>query len=363
MGGRSGAVRIPGEFTAATFGFAATMPLMPTTTTNPFVRAKVVAHSVYPGGPEIVSVQATGQRFILSELNTHRGLNKNSASSRAIPFPKQVQKIVDNLAYPEVWASEQKGMQGGDEIEHIEDWVDEEGVSRPGARSLWRMASAQAIWMARDLAALGVHKSLVNRLLEPFMWHTVILTGTAWENFFDQRCHPDAQPEIRVMAESIRTAIQNSTPRTLGEGEWHLPYVDDETRQELDSRDSRPRAEFGRHHENLLAQISAARCARVSYLTQEGKRDIDADLNLYLRLTDRQKDAIHAHSPIHWSPLEHVATPWPENRHPVGDLSFPSADGETLHLPNTDLPIIGNLLGWRSLRVEVESEKRVVTYR
>jgi len=336
------------------------MPLMPTTTTNPFVRAKVVAHSVYPGGPEIVSVQATGQRFILSELNTHRGLNKNSASSRAIPFPKQVQKIVDNLAYPEVWASEQKGMQGGDEIEHIEDWVDEEGVSRPGARSLWRMASAQAIWMARDLAALGVHKSLVNRLLEPFMWHTVILTGTAWENFFDQRCHPDAQPEIRVMAEAIRTAIQNSTPMHRNEGEWHLPYVGDDPHA---CEDAAARTTSEADYYAMLAKISAARCARVSYLTQEGKRDIAEDLKLYDRLTLRQQQVIADHSPIHWSPLEHVATPWPENRHPVGDLSFPSMDGTELHLPDTDLPIIGNLLGWRSLRVQVEAEKRVVTYR
>ncbi|NUS01975.1 MAG: hypothetical protein HOV97_05360 [Nonomuraea sp.] len=328
---------------------------MPTTTSsNPFVRAKVIAHSVYPGGPEIVSVQATGQRFILSELNTHRSLNKNSASSRAIPFPKQVQKIIDNLAYPEAWASEQKGMQGGGEIEHIEDWVAEDGVSRPGARTLWERASAQAIWMARDLAALGVHKSIVNRLLEPFMWHTVVLTGTAWENFFDQRCSPLAQPEIRVMAEAIRTAIQNSTPRELDEGEWHLPYVDLDTACEVSDR-SDSRRGTARFYERL-AKISAARCARVSYLTQEGKRDIKADLDLYAKLTTAK--------PPHWSPLEHVATPWPENRQEPGELSFPGMDGKVLHLPDTAaLPRIGNLLGWRSLRVQVEAEQGVVTYR
>ena len=46
-------------------------------------------------------------------------------------------------------------------------------------------------------------------------------------------------------------------------------------------------------------KISVARCARVSYLTHEGKRDIDADLALYDRLVSNG----------HMSPTEHAARP------------------------------------------------------
>jgi hypothetical protein len=64
-------------------------------------------------------------------------------------------------------------------------------------------------------------------------------------------------------------------------------------------------------------KVSAARCARVSYLTHDGKRDIEADLTLYDRLVEGG----------HWSPLEHVATP---NRYGMGSL--------------------GNFHGWEQLR-------------
>jgi hypothetical protein len=36
----------------------------------------------------------------------------------------------------------------------------------------------------------GVTKQICNRYLEPFMWHTVLVTSTEWENFFKLRC-PD----------------------------------------------------------------------------------------------------------------------------------------------------------------------------
>jgi len=49
-------------------------------------------------------------------------------------------------------------------------------------------------------------------------------------------------------------------------------------------------------------RVSAARCARVSYLTHQGLREIERDLELYERLrADR-----------HLSPFEHVATPAPD---------------------------------------------------
>ncbi len=152
----------------------------------------------------------------------------------------------------------------------------------------------------------GLHKQVSNRLLEPFMWHYVIVTATEWENFYQQRCNPAAQPEIRAVAEAMREAMENSTPHPVDYGDWHAPYVS---------------AEDDVHGEDML-KVSAARCARVSYLTHDGKRDLSKDIELYDRLT--------AATPMHASPLEHVARP---------------------QRPDED--VRGNLRGWRQLRHQV----------
>ncbi len=155
------------------------------------------------------------------------------------------------------------------------------------AKQIWLGARDAAIEHARRLLELKVHKQEVNRVLEPYLWHTVIVTATEWENFFTLRCAPSAQPEIRAAARSMREALFASSPRVVADGEWHLPLVqDDERSLDLESR----------------KKISAARCARVSYLTHEGKREIERDLELHDRLkSDR-----------HLSPFEHVATPAPD---------------------------------------------------
>ena len=54
--------------------------------------------------------------------------------------------------------------------------------------------------------------------------------------------------------------------------------------------------------ETQLCKLSVARCARVSYLTHDGKRDHAKDLELYERLLGGGANG-------HWSPFEHVATP------------------------------------------------------
>lgn len=312
------------------------------------IEAKVIADSISTDGVRLTTVQATSNRFILAEANTHRTWSRNSASSRAIPLAKQIKRIMEELAYPSVFPAEQKGMQGGEALSEEE---------QRAARIVWEDASEDARDAAETLGRLGVHKSVANRLLEPFMWHTMCITATAWENFFLQRCHPDAQPEIRLMAEAIRDAMAESTPQKLDPGEWHLPYVgdDEETLDQLAGKVDAP-APW-----DLAAKVSAARCARTSYLTQEGKRDIQADLDLYARLVERESLA----DPRHWSPLEHVATPWPQNRQDDyrHGLNFDGLDGINRYVSTSHLPRVGNLLAWRSLRTEEETRLGAVTFR
>lgn len=239
--------------------------------------AKVLLDSRAPSGARLTTLEVTFPRIVLAEFNTHRMLSRNSASSRAIPVQKQIERVERDPFVPIRWGREQRGMQAREELSEAE---------RRGAAEGWLSASAEAVRRARELRARGVHKQLVNRLLEPFMWHTVIVSATEWDNFFALRCHPDAQPEIREAAVLMRRARDASTPRLLLEHEWHLPLL----REDEDLSD---------YTLDARCQISIGRCARVSYLTHEGKRDPDADLALCARL--RQSG--------HMSPFEHVATP------------------------------------------------------
>lgn len=272
---------------------------------------RVVCDSIAPHGVRLVTVEATYPRFVHSELLTHRVFSRNSSSSRAIPIAKMIQRVIDDPVMPVSWGRNQRGMQAGAELS---------GDELAAAQAAWLRGRDAAVEVARTLAAAGLHKQVVNRVLEPWMWITVLITATEWDNFFAQRCHPDAQPEIRVAAELIRDAMAASTPTlrlgTIASDDaswWHLPYVTDEEKDAFELI--------------VLRRLSVARCARVSYLTHDGLRDIAADLDLYQRLRTAK--------PPHWSPFEHVA--------------------EVLSTPAH----IGNFRGWRQYRKHFPDESGV----
>lgn len=253
------------------------------------IYAKVIADSISPIGARLTTMEIQCHRFVLAEFNTHRRFSRNSASSRAIPFDKQLARMEElGLAYPLSWPREQSGMQGGEEF-------DDDQIEK--FRDIWAMGARTQIQVAEALHNTGVHKSVVNRILEPFMWHKIIVSSTEWKNFFDQRCSPLAQPEIRVVAEHMQYALQNSEPKKIGWHEWHLPYVDDEDYESFE--DLKNHGYDKRMMREVPLRVSAARCARVSYLTHDGKRDPKIDLDLFSKLINAD--------PPHWSPLEHVA--------------------------------------------------------
>ena len=234
--------------------------------------ARVLADSI-ASGVRLTTLEVTMPRIVLAEFNTHRMLSRNSASSRAIPVEKRIAAIRENPFVPDAFAANQRGMQAGEALSEGE---------QERARRWWLEGRDHACSVAEDLARLGVHKQWANRLIEPYAWHTVIVTATEWENFFALRCSPEAQPEIRRAAELMSNAMTASVPRALAPSCWHLPLVDE--------RDD----DVAGH---LLPQISIARCARVSYLTHDGRRDPKTDLELYRRLLTSG----------HMSPFEHVA--------------------------------------------------------
>ena len=215
--------------------------------------AKVIADSLSPDGARLTTLEVTFPRIILAEFNTHRVFSRNSASSRAIPVEKMLKIVRENPYIPTHWGKNQKGMQAEEELS--------EDLQKQ-ARDLWLEARDRAIGVVDDLLDLGLHKQITNRLLEPFMWHTVIVTSTEWSNWTHLRDNLAAHPEIQKAARCMSEAMALSTPRNIGYDDWHLPLIQsDESDIERDT----------------LKKISVGRCARVSYLTHDGKRDHDAD--------------------------------------------------------------------------------------
>ena len=248
------------------------------------ITAKIVADSLSPAGVRLTTMELNYPRFIHSEFMTHRMFSRNASSSRAIPVEKMIASVEASPAMPIHWGKNQPGMQAREEISQIEEATNE-----------WNFASDNAVYHAEELHGLGVHKQVVNRLLEPFQYIKVIVTATEYDNFFKLRLHPDAQPEMMVLAEHMQNAINNSTPIELSPGEWHTPYVTSENFTHMMVKD---------YSLTDVIKCSVARCARVSYLNHDNSQpNIDKDV----ALTDKLLEAGHL------SPFEHVATPMPAN--------------------------------------------------
>lgn len=243
--------------------------------------AKVICDStanVFGTSYRLTTLEVTIPRIVLAEFNTHRMFSRNSASSRAIPVKNRINDVLNDPFVPENFGVNKKGMQSTENLS---------GTDEILAREAWMKARDSAVRYAARLAGLdgvlndAVHKQIANRLLEPFMWQTIIVTATEFDNFFALRCHPEAQAEIRKPAEMMREALRNSTPIAPQHG-YHLPFID-ERDGDLSLEDK--------------IKVSVGRCARVSYLTHDGKRDPLADIELYDRLLQNG----------HMSPFEHVA--------------------------------------------------------
>jgi len=252
------------------------------------ITAKVVEHSVAHHGKPLATYQLRYPRFIHAELMTHRVFSRNASSSRAIPVAKMIAEVRTAPAMPIHWGKNQAGMQARLELT---------GEELFRAKARWMLAAEVAANQAEAMAEIGVHKQVTNRILEPFLHISVIVTATEFANWNELRAHPDAQPEIHELALQMQRALSDSEPvlrprdRQIAAA-WHLPYVTD---AERDQYHDQPR---------FLAKLSAARCARVSYLNHDGSEpSIEKDIKLYTDLVGGR--------PLHASPVEHQAYPLP----------------------------------------------------
>lgn len=252
---------------------------------------EIILDSINESGDRLTTFVLTYPRFVHSEFMTHRMFSRNSSSSRAIPTARLMKKIRDDPAMPVWWGKNQSGMQAKEQVDDV-----------VAALNWWIEGRDLMLAHAKKGLALGLHKQIVNRIIEPWMWITVICSATEYENFFNLRCHPDAQPEIREFADMMYKAYHESIPEPRL---WHRPFISEK--------------ESGMSTQDLL-NLSVARCARVSYLTHDGTHDLQRDLALAQQLADSG----------HWSPFEHQAA------------------------SNIDSARSGNFTGWNQYRQAVE---------
>jgi hypothetical protein len=262
------------------------------------ITAKVIADSILTNGTRVTTFQLRYPRYVHADFLTHRLFSRNASSSRAKPVKAF---LSEGIVYPIEWGANIPGMQAGQEL------------------TGWRKVAAKLVWsgMARLnglgctlLAKIGLHKQWANRPLEWFTHINVVVTATTFDNFYALRCHKDAQPEIQALAKAMYQAQSESTPVRLLEAEWHLPYISKLDRSEISdylrANPANPEELYFSegHIKDLLTfyliKVSVARCARVSYLSHDGKKTtVKADIELYDRLL--------ASVPLHASPAEHQA--------------------------------------------------------
>ena len=270
------------------------------------INAEVIADSDYMG-KRLTTLKIRVPRIILAEFNTHRVMSRNFESSRAVPNWKLRKKVLDNPFVPIYWGANKSGMSASEVLSPSKEWL---------CRKVWIVLSKLAVFAHWTMEKIGLHKQTCNRVLEPWLSVSGVVTSTEWDNFFKLRCHWAAQPEMQALAYCIKRAMEESTPKVMTREDIHLPFIDDEERSKF-TKDE-------------LIKISVARVCRTSYNNNYGaKSNPEEDIKLYGRLLENW----------HMSPFESVAVP--------------IVDGIDEIYHNR------NFRGWASIRSFLEPENRL----
>lgn len=300
------------------------------------ITANVICDSINEQGVRLTTFEIEYPRIVMSEFNTHRSVSKNSSSSRAIPVSKMLEHTQKVNLKPVYFGSKKAGMQAGKELD---------GGDLINAKLFWESALFDAVSWAKEFDELGVAKEVTNRLVEPFQLVKVVCTSTDWDNFFNLRLHPDADPNICMLAYKMYLAMEESKPIKLKVGEWHLPYVNLGWNGKGELCYADDGFDFIILEEAI--KISAASCASVSYRTE----------GMTLEKADKIFDMLIKAEVVHSSPFEHLATPIsPMNTRngQFNDLAN-SSDPETweegvTHRNKQGELCSGNLRGWIQYR-------------
>lgn len=256
------------------------------------ISATIIKDSVSSvNGQRVTTFELEYPRFILAELNTHRMFSRNSSSSRAVPLERAADHVKNNMADPIHFGSRKSGMQSGEELK---------GWRLKVAKVAWKSLGHVAVLAAKGLAKIGAHKSWASRPLEAFQMMRSVLTATEMQNFLWLRDDEAAQPEIRVLAQCIKEALEKSEPDTLYPGMWHLPYIE----TEIEHYNYGPPDQFCIINDEEVP-LETAKKVSVSSIAQVSFRRLDQSI----KKAERIYDMLIGSEKIHASPFESVLTP------------------------------------------------------
>lgn len=310
------------------------------------ISAKIVADSICPRGHRITSMLLTFPRYILAEFNTHRMFSRNSASSRAIPFQKMLEAVINDPFVPIKWMKEHKGMQG---TEYFDQTL---GLGSKYFPDEWLKTRDSSIIAAESMHDAGLTKQLCNRLLEPFMWHTVLVTATEWDNFFFQRANEGADIHMQVLVYAMLDAMNSSVPLQKEEGEWHIPFyviIDSKEIVNLFAEGPYdPELTMEEFVEPYKIKISTAMAARTSYtlVGEEKKQSYVADIKLH--------DKLWAYP--HPSPFEHCAQVPTQGEYNCNFRQYSIDKDNHFGLIGREEGWFGNFRGWKQYRKMLPNE-------
>lgn len=256
------------------------------------ISAKVICDSISEAGVRLTTFEVEAPRIILAEINTHNAISKNCSSTRAITLKKAIEQVQENGFTPLYWGEKKTGMSADKEIP---------SVAKEYASAMWWESKQEMVKYVEELDQECVHKQIAGRLLEPFQMVKQVLTATDFDNFFNLRIHPTAQPEILMLAYKMYKVLESSNPFELKSGEYHLPYVD-RWRNEDGELHYSTENEYG---DNVWLDLDSAIKISGSCVAQVSYRNTDMSLDKAENIFDRliQADVLHA------SVFEHLATP------------------------------------------------------
>lgn len=271
---------------------------------------KVIKDSINEQNQRLTTLELVYPRWLHPEMLRHRLFSRNVESSRAKPVQKNIEECMNNPVIPKHWTMNQAGMTG-------KECTDRELIQ--GLEFSYKMLAYGSAQVAQQLVDYGLHKQVVNRILEPYIRTKELVTASEWENFLKLRTAPDAEPHIQDLANLIKTTLKESVPSLVRYGEWHLPYIEEKDEALIDEYLNEKNLSEN-YRLGIKQRVSAARCARISYKAYDGTTSIKKDLELFNKLYDFR----------HSSPLEHQATPLAE-----------------------DQPRTCNFIGWDQLRKQM----------
>lgn len=239
-------------------------------------------------------------KALVAQLNKHRALSNNIASSRAIPTAKFIERSRD--AWQPDFAQNKRGMSPGDALS---------AEQQAAALKIWNDCVEQCRIAAAALNELGIHKQWANRPLDWCSKIDIILSGTDWKQFKKLRQKGSgAQDEIAVLAELIKEHQRDAVPLIATVDSFFAPMLYLEDYAEIDEY-VKARPELKERIRNQLTggaficgwslrnvtygMVSAARCARVSYMNHENRKSLDDDFRLAFDLLEDK----------HMTPFEH----------------------------------------------------------